>query len=227
MAAHAFCCPQERAAAAATDETTAAQQGRGVRLQLHVSPTGHVQAHVSPAEPPPAPDSGAPANRGSAEPPAVQLRLRVSGDGRVSVTAVPAAQRPLGRIIIRTLYFDRVVTGNAAPGCQVVLLGSGMDTRPWRLALPPRVAWFEVDQADVLRAKQALMSKRGAAFRAARQGYGGDGAAQHPLRAASWSGVTADLQQPGWSKRLQVRLHGQCPRLAVALTAAAAAAATW
>ena len=31
------------------------------------------------------------------------------------------------------------------PPGQVVLLGSGMDTRPWRLPLGSRVAWFEVD----------------------------------------------------------------------------------
>ena len=37
------------------------------------------------------------------------------------------------------------------PFMQVVLLGSGMDTRPWRLDLPAGVHWFEVDQQDVLR----------------------------------------------------------------------------
>lgn len=36
---------------------------------------------------------------------------------------------------------------------QVVLLGSGMDSRPWRLELPEGVSWFEVDRADVLAAK--------------------------------------------------------------------------
>jgi O-methyltransferase involved in polyketide biosynthesis len=37
---------------------------------------------------------------------------------------------------------------------QVVLLGAGMDTRPWRLPLPPGTLWLEVDQADVAAAKR-------------------------------------------------------------------------
>jgi hypothetical protein len=45
---------------------------------------------------------------------------------------------------------------------QVVMLGAGMDTRPWRLALPPDTHWFELDQADVLGAKVATMRAAGA-----------------------------------------------------------------
>lgn len=45
---------------------------------------------------------------------------------------------------------------------QVVLLGSGMDSRPWRLALPPGIAWFEVDQPDVLAAKSSTLRRLGA-----------------------------------------------------------------
>jgi O-methyltransferase involved in polyketide biosynthesis len=64
---------------------------------------------------------------------------------------------------------------------QVVLLGAGMDARPWRLALPPgRVRWIEVDRADVIRAKQmALLAAGaevpGAAAAAAVSGGGGGG----------------------------------------------------
>jgi O-methyltransferase involved in polyketide biosynthesis len=46
---------------------------------------------------------------------------------------------------------------------QVVVLGAGMDTRPWRLQLPPGVAWFEVDRHDVIAAKQQLLQRHGAA----------------------------------------------------------------
>lgn len=45
---------------------------------------------------------------------------------------------------------------------QVVLLGSGMDSRPWRLPLPPGVHWYEVDRCDVLAAKQARLRDIGA-----------------------------------------------------------------
>lgn len=49
---------------------------------------------------------------------------------------------------------------------QVVLLGSGLDSRPWRLALPPGVAWFEVDRRDVLAAKTRRLKEMGAQTRA-------------------------------------------------------------
>lgn len=100
---------------------------------------------------------------------------------------------------------------------QVVLLGSGMDTRPWRLALPPGIAWFEVDRLDVLTAKHQELAAAGVQL----VGQGNDGippttaaaAAKvkkngkqyaHPLKASSWSCVAVDLQVPGWSRPLVV-----------------------
>ncbi|KAG1667862.1 hypothetical protein FOA52_011050 [Chlamydomonas sp. UWO 241] len=71
-----------------------------------------------------------------------------------------------------------------------------MDTRPWRLSLPPAVTWYEVDRADVLRAKKKALRRAGASFEA------GKVKAKHPLAAAEWSGVALDLQEPGWSAAL-------------------------
>jgi O-methyltransferase involved in polyketide biosynthesis len=46
---------------------------------------------------------------------------------------------------------------------QVVLLGAGMDARPWRLPLPPgRVRWIEVDRGDVIAAKKKALTAIGA-----------------------------------------------------------------
>lgn len=50
--------------------------------------------------------------------------------------------RQLTNVTSRVWWFDRQLlaalsTAAAAGQCNVVLLGSGMDTRPWRLALPP------------------------------------------------------------------------------------------
>lgn len=46
---------------------------------------------------------------------------------------------------------------------QVVLLGAGLDARAWRLPLTPgRVAWFEIDQADLLAVKHPLLTTLGA-----------------------------------------------------------------
>jgi methyltransferase (TIGR00027 family) len=40
----------------------------------------------------------------------------------------------------------------------VVLLGAGLDTRPWRLDLPPDLHWIEVDFAPILEYKAGLMA---------------------------------------------------------------------
>lgn len=95
---------------------------------------------------------------------------------------------------------------------QVVLLGSGMDSRPWRLALPQGVAWFEVDRHDVLAAKRAELSRAGVKFTPApaadttqpgsRAGSPAGGSAGLYLTASSWSCASADLQLPGWTRQL-------------------------
>jgi methyltransferase (TIGR00027 family) len=77
---------------------------------------------------------------------------------------------------------------------QVVVLGAGMDSRPWRLKLPAGLAWFEVDQAPVLAAKQRALQQAGAQISA----DDARAAGAHPLRAASWTAVAADLGGDGW-----------------------------
>jgi O-methyltransferase involved in polyketide biosynthesis len=90
-----------------------------------------------------------------------------------------------------------------------VLLGSGMDTRPWRLDLPPGVAWFEVDRHDVLAAKRAELTRSGvkftpaAAAAAAESGStSSSNSAGVQLRASSWSCAAVDLQVSGWTAEL-------------------------
>ena len=44
----------------------------------------------------------------------------------------------VGRVTLRTLFFDRHLLAALKGGArQVVLLGAGMDSRAWRLDLPP------------------------------------------------------------------------------------------
>jgi len=40
----------------------------------------------------------------------------------------------------------------------VVLLGAGLDTRPWRLDLPPQLRWIEVDFPDILDYKSQVLA---------------------------------------------------------------------
>lgn len=127
---------------------------------------------------------------------AVVVRIEVVAEGRVALTMAPPPP-------------------SATAPRQVVALGAGMDTRPWRLALPPRTQWWDVDVESVLAAKAKLL--RGVAR--------ADGVpdaimtadrgqvplppqapvkkkAVHHLRAASLAFVAADVGAPGWGTAL-------------------------
>lgn len=55
---------------------------------------------------------------------------------------------------VRVRWFDDVTTAAVADGVrQVVLLGAGLDTRPYRLDLPPDLDWYEMDRPEVLARK--------------------------------------------------------------------------
>jgi methyltransferase (TIGR00027 family) len=62
---------------------------------------------------------------------------------------------------VRVRWFDDVTTTAAADGVrQVVLLGAGMDTRPYRLELPSDLDWYELDRPGVLAGKQIAAQPR-------------------------------------------------------------------
>ncbi|WP_369204872.1 SAM-dependent methyltransferase, partial [Streptomyces sp. PU-14G] len=65
---------------------------------------------------------------------------------------------------IRSRVFDDFLTGAARDGVrQIVILASGLDTRPFRLEWPAGVRCFELDQPLVLDFKLAVLEERGAA----------------------------------------------------------------
>ncbi|KAL4447525.1 hypothetical protein ABPG75_004744 [Micractinium tetrahymenae] len=107
----------------------------------------------------------------------------------------------------RVWWFDRqLLAALASPAAprQVVLLGAGMDSRPWRMPLLPGVRWLEVDVPGVVAAKRRRLDQLGAALEASPAGPDAalPAAAAHPLRAASWAALSADLARPGWSAAL-------------------------
>jgi len=61
---------------------------------------------------------------------------------------------------VRSRFLDELLLEALAsePVATVVSVGCGLDTRPWRLELPPELRWIEVDFADMLDYKDALMS---------------------------------------------------------------------
>ncbi len=62
-------------------------------------------------------------------------------------------------IVARTHIVDRLVLEAIQDGADAVVnLAAGLDSRPQRMALPPSLHWIEVDHADVIAEKQALLA---------------------------------------------------------------------
>jgi methyltransferase (TIGR00027 family) len=61
-------------------------------------------------------------------------------------------------VVIRTVIIDRFIQKLVAEGVDTVInLGAGLDTRPYRLDLPPSVRWVEVDYPSVIEHKERIL----------------------------------------------------------------------
>jgi methyltransferase (TIGR00027 family) len=84
--------------------------------------------------------------------------------GERGVTMMTNSERAGGGenrfIPVRVRWFDDAALAAVAAGVdQVVLLGAGLDTRPYRLDLPARLDWFEVDRAELFAAKEPVLAE--------------------------------------------------------------------
>ncbi|HEV7707878.1 MAG TPA: SAM-dependent methyltransferase [Asanoa sp.] len=62
-------------------------------------------------------------------------------------------------IPVRVRWFDDATTAAVAAGIrQVVLLGAGLDTRPYRLDLPADVDWYELDRPSLFDLKEPVLA---------------------------------------------------------------------
>ena len=62
-------------------------------------------------------------------------------------------------VTLRTRFFDDYLLRATSEGCaQVVLVGSGFDTRPYRLDWPDDIILWEMDNAEVLSMKQDVLA---------------------------------------------------------------------
>jgi methyltransferase (TIGR00027 family) len=88
------------------------------------------------------------------------LAERVAGErGRTIVAGSPARLRSGWSIVTRTKLIDDLVASCVAEGCdRVVNLAAGMDTRPYRLALPASLTWIEADLPAILDEKEQLLA---------------------------------------------------------------------
>jgi methyltransferase (TIGR00027 family) len=60
--------------------------------------------------------------------------------------------------VIRTLLVDAFIRERLADGADLVVnLAAGLDTRPYRMDLPPSLHWVEVDLPDILSYKESIL----------------------------------------------------------------------
>ncbi|KAK6124531.1 hypothetical protein DH2020_041740 [Rehmannia glutinosa] len=102
-------------------------------------------------------------------------------------------------LAVRTLWFDSkleaALSSFGGAGAQVVLLGAGMDARSYRLSCLKEISVFEVDFAEVLHAKAAILE---AAVNSRDEHH-------HPIMTAkSLTRVAADLTEDDWLEKLQI-----------------------
>ncbi|AEV74305.1 methyltransferase, putative, TIGR00027 family [Mycolicibacterium rhodesiae NBB3] len=88
------------------------------------------------------------------------LADRLAGErGHAMVAAAPRAMRNGWWLVARTKVIDDIVSKAIADGCDRILnLAAGLDTRPYRLDLPPELRWVEADLPGLLAEKQQLLA---------------------------------------------------------------------
>ena len=88
------------------------------------------------------------------------LAEKLAGErGKEMVDGTPNAALMSFSIAIRTTAIDRLINIAIANGIDTVInLGAGLDTRPYRMLLPPGLQWIEVDYDHVVDYKNALLA---------------------------------------------------------------------
>lgn len=88
------------------------------------------------------------------------LAAQLAGEETIASVA-PAAQeyedKGIPMVVVRTRFFDDFLTPLTVGLRQVVILGAGMDTRAFRLTWNTETHLYELDQAEVLQAKELLL----------------------------------------------------------------------
>src|SRR4051794_23062607 len=85
---------------------------------------------------------------------------RLAGDkGAAIVDNMKRGRGMAWAMIVRTAVFDEIILERIRNGnADVVLnLAAGLDARPWRMKLPPKLRWIDVDHPGILDHKTEIM----------------------------------------------------------------------
>ena len=79
--------------------------------------------------------------------------------GEQIARSMPFSEKHAWSWVARTYLFDTLLLQLIANGADIVInLAAGLDARPYRLDLPPRLQWIEVDLPEILKYKQLILA---------------------------------------------------------------------
>lgn len=115
------------------------------------------------------------------------LAPRLAGPRGVSIArSFPQPSTVAWGVVLRTSAIDRLIREALTGDLDTVInVGAGMDTRPYRIPLPPGLRWIEIDFPDLIRDKTEALAGQTARCRVERIGLdlGDDRARGSLLRA--------------------------------------------
>ncbi len=84
----------------------------------------------------------------------------LAGDrGRQFAAAMPFARRHAWSYTARTWLVDQVIEQSVRQGTDMVInLAAGLDSRPYRMQLPPSLRWIEIDLPEMLKYKAEILA---------------------------------------------------------------------
>jgi methyltransferase (TIGR00027 family) len=91
--------------------------------------------------------------------------------GRKIAASMPRSAVVAWSMVVRTSAIDQLINEALATGIDcVVNLGAGLDTRPYRMDLPPCVRWIEIDFPHIVEFKNSALLEHKPACRVERVG---------------------------------------------------------
>jgi len=79
--------------------------------------------------------------------------------GEQILKAMPFAEENAWPFVARTYLFDKYIARHVKAGADLVVnLAAGLDTRPYRMDLPPSLRWVEVDLPEILDYKEEVLA---------------------------------------------------------------------
>jgi hypothetical protein len=85
---------------------------------------------------------------------------RLAGErGQKIVDAIEFGTKNSWSFIARTYLFDKFISEHVAAGYDMIInIASGLDTRPYRLALPSTLTWVDVDMPEIIDHMNSMMA---------------------------------------------------------------------